>query len=271
VSVTLLLAIVVFKLLATGAVIGLGIPGGLIGPVVVIGAAAGGALGALGQWVAPTHVSSPGLYALIGLGAMMAGTLHAPLAALTAMLELTGNPNIIWPGMLAVIAAYGVSRVGFAQQPAFVTLLRARGLDYRSDPILQSLRRVGVAAVMDPRVAALPRLSDRPAIDAVLAASPSWILVLGVHGPIALLPALDLARQTIEEPGVIEFDLVEIPADRLQVAPISLQATLQDALDAMDTTGAQALFVVPATPWGEEHTYGIVTREHIEKSYRYRR
>jgi H+/Cl- antiporter ClcA len=46
-----------------------------------------------------------GFYAVIGLGAMMGGMLLALLAALTEMLELTSNPNIIWPGMLAVIAA----------------------------------------------------------------------------------------------------------------------------------------------------------------------
>ena len=94
--------------------------------MLVIGAATGGALGVLGGWVAPEHASSPGFYALLGMGAMMAGTLHAPLAALTAMLELTGNPNILWPGMLAVIAALAVSREIFGRVPVFEALLRAR-------------------------------------------------------------------------------------------------------------------------------------------------
>ncbi len=179
-----LVAIVVFKLLATSASIGLGVPAGLIGPILLIGAAAGGASGELGAMLAPTGaVSSTGFYALIGLGAMMAGTLHAPLAALTAMLELTGNPHIIWPGMLAVIAAYGTSRVAFGQQPMFLALLHARGLDYRNDPITQSLRRVGVAAVMDTAVAALPRVAPRAGIEAALDGAPRWILVLGDQAP----------------------------------------------------------------------------------------
>jgi len=271
VPVTVLLAIVAFKLLATGTTIGLGIPGGLIGPVIVIGATAGGALGVLGQWLAPVDVSSQGFYALIGLGAMMAGTLHAPLAALTAMLELTGNPHIIWPGMLAAIAAYGVSRVAFGQQPVFVTLMRARGLDYRSDPIVQSLRRVGVGAAMDLSVAGLPRNARRAEIDAALARSPSWVLVLGTHGPEALLPAMDLARQTMEHPDADEFDLLEAPAGRLQVAPIPLQATLQEALDAMDATGAEALYVARPPTSGAADTYGIVTRADIDRNYRYAR
>jgi CIC family chloride channel protein len=124
-----LAAVALVKLIATTAAVGLGLPGGMIGPTLVIGATAGGALGIVGGWFAPGLASSPGFYALIGMGAMMAGTLHAPLAALTAMLELTGNLNIIWPGMLAAIAAFAISRELFGQQPLFLSLLRARGGD----------------------------------------------------------------------------------------------------------------------------------------------
>ena len=124
-----LAAVALVKLLATTAGVGLGLPGGMIGPTLVIGATAGGALGVLGGWLAPGLASSPGFYALIGMGAMMAGTLHAPLAALTAMVELTGNLNIVWPGMLSAIAAFAVSRELFGQQPLFLSLLRSRAPD----------------------------------------------------------------------------------------------------------------------------------------------
>jgi CIC family chloride channel protein len=121
-----LVTVALLKLLATTAGVGLGLPGGLIGPMLVIGACAGGALGIVGSWAAPDLASEAALYALIGMGAMMAGTLHAPLAALTAMLELTGNPKIILPGMLATIAAFGTARELFGTRPVFETLLRSR-------------------------------------------------------------------------------------------------------------------------------------------------
>jgi CIC family chloride channel protein len=266
-----LVAIVVFKLLSTGVAIGLGVPAGLIGPILLIGAAAGGASGALGEALSPTGTaSSAGFYALIGLGAMMAGTLHAPLAALTAMLELTGNPNIIWPGMLSVIAAYGVSRVVFRQDPIFVALLRARGLDYRNDPITQSLRRVGVAAVMDLDVAALPRHASRTAIEIALERTPRWILAVGAQGPEALLRGMDLARALLDADSTGELDLLELPADRLQVGPIGIQATLQEALELIDAGGTEALYVARDGDPGTR-TYGVVTRAEIERAYVYRR
>lgn len=256
------------KLIATTASIGLGLPGGLIGPSLVIGACAGGALGLVAQWIMPGNTASAGFYALIGMGAMMGGALHAPLAALTAMLELTANPNILWPDMLAVIAAYGVSRQIFRQESVFVTLMRARGLDYRNDPVSQSLRSVGVGAAMDTRIASLLRHATRADIAGALTRSPRWVLALDDGHPVALLPAADLARQLAEAAEQSVFDLLELPAARLQVAPIALQATLQEALETMNTSGAEALYVTMQADADLARIYGVLRRTDIERSYR---
>ena len=163
-----------------------------------------------------------------------------------------------------------MSRVAFGQQPVFVALMQARGLDYRSDPIVQSLRRVGVGAVMDLSVAALSRRATRTDIDAALAGNPVWVVVLGPERPEALLPAVDLVRQTMEEPDAVEFDLLELPATRLQVAPIALEATLQEALDALARTGAEALYVVAReAAFGAPPTYGVITRAAVDTHYQY--
>jgi chloride channel protein, CIC family len=261
--------IVVFKLVATAAGIGLGLPGGLIGPVLVLGAAAGGVLGIFGQWLAPTEASSPGLYVLLGMGAMMAGALQAPLAALTAVLELTGNPHIIMPGMLAVIAASLTARVVFHQPSVYMALLRSRGLDYRNDPVTQSLRRLGVGGSMDGNVTVLPRTIEPERAQAELALNPDWILVREDVKFVALLPAVDLARALKEQPEAKELDLLAIPAQRSQVTGVLLQATLQEALERLNATGAEAVYVSDDALPGFEHVYGVLTRERIERSYRY--
>ncbi len=263
-----LVLVLALKLIATTACVGLGLPGGLIGPSLVIGACAGGALGLIGQWIVPGNTASAGFYALIGMGAMMGGALHAPLAALTAILELTANPNILWPDMLAVIAAYGVSRQVFKQESVFVTLMHARGLDYRNDPVSQSLRSVGVGAAMDTRFASLARHAARADITGALTRSPRWVLALEDGRPVALLPAADLARQVTESADVAEFDLLEVPAARLQVAPIALQATLQEALEAMNASGAEALYVTMQADADLERIYGVLRRTDVERSYR---
>ncbi|HEY5604542.1 MAG TPA: chloride channel protein, partial [Gammaproteobacteria bacterium] len=142
----LLAVIVAVKLFTTTVSLGLGLPAGLIGPTVVIGAAAGGVVGGLAQLVLPNEVASPGFYAMLGMAAMMGATLQAPLAALMALLELTVNTNIIMPGMLVVIIAGLTSSHVFRQESVYLMLMKERGLDFRSNPVAQALRRVGVAS-----------------------------------------------------------------------------------------------------------------------------
>ncbi len=119
----LVATLVVTKLVATGFAVGLRIPGGLIGPTLFIGGAAGSALGLALGLLAPDQTASPAFYATIGMVAMMGATLRAPLAALTALLELTANPNIILPGMIAVASAELITRLIRGRQSVFDVLL----------------------------------------------------------------------------------------------------------------------------------------------------
>ena len=113
-----LLALIVGKLLATAIAVGLRVPGGLIGPSLVIGGALGAVVGALVQSIGfPTGPVA--FYAVIGMLTMMSAVLRAPLASLMALLELTGNPNIIFPGMVAVVFADVLARQVLGRESIF--------------------------------------------------------------------------------------------------------------------------------------------------------
>jgi CIC family chloride channel protein len=262
-----LLIITVAKIIASAVGLGLGLPGGLIGPTIVIGALAGGATGILADNWLPGHIASPAFYALIGICTMMGATLQAPLAALTAMLELTANPHIILPGMLAVIAGVLVCREVFGKESVYLILMKARGLDYRDTPITQALRRIGVASVMEKRYETLAATVDhQQALDA-LANEPRWILITRERKPQAIMPASDLARELQEHPQETAYALTEIPAERRDIAAIDFQATLQEALEILNANDAEALYVTRHTIPGISRVYGILTREDIDRSY----
>lgn len=118
----LVLALIVTKLIATGTAVGLRVPGGLIGPTLLIGGAAGSVLGISFNLLGPVEATSPAFYATVGMVAMMGATLRAPLAALTALLELTANPHIILPGMLAVASAELTNRLVLGKDSVFEVL-----------------------------------------------------------------------------------------------------------------------------------------------------
>lgn len=149
------LALLLLKLVASSAAIAMGVPGGVIGPTIVTGALAGAALGYIGRSFGVDEVSPIAFYALLGMGAMMGATLHAPLAALTAMLELTSNPNVILPGMLVVIVAYLTNRIGFNGQSIFLRILERQGEPWEPDPREQAMQQTAVATTLDDSAIAL--------------------------------------------------------------------------------------------------------------------
>jgi CIC family chloride channel protein len=283
-GVVLLCSIVVLKLLATAAGIGLGIPGGLIGPTIVIGATAGGVIGSIAELTYPQQVSSHAFYAVIGMGAMMGATLQAPLAALTAMVELTANPNIILPGMLAVIVSGLTSSELFGKQSVFLMLMKARGLDYRSDPVAQSLRKLGVATVMNTDITVVDRPLRVEDAQAILDKQPQWIVIMVDNIPNCLLPAADLAlyledrqqSEAVEKPideaqdEATTINLLDIPAHRKELATIELRATLQEAFDRLFESQAEALCITHRL-YGVLKIDGILTRQDIEAHYQYRK
>jgi len=122
VAMTLILALIFTKLIATAACIGLRIPGGLIGPMLVIGGAIGSAAGLIASDLYPAYAGSSSFYAILGMLAMLGAALRAPMTALIALLELTSNPNIILPGMLAVVSANIANLLLLGKDSAFITL-----------------------------------------------------------------------------------------------------------------------------------------------------
>jgi CBS domain-containing protein len=180
---------------------------------------------------------------------------------------MSGEPHIILPGMLVVVAATISSGYLTKRESVFLSLLRARGFVYRTDPMAQSLRRIGVVNALDKRVVTLPREAQAEDIDQILADKPRWIRITDLEGPDILLKAVDLVHAREQAPDEAVYDLLEIPGDRKQTAVIDDHASLQEAHEQMEETGRQVLLVVNPTVPGIPRVVGVLTRQHIEDSY----
>lgn len=274
ISITGMIILLIAKCLATGSAIGLGIPGGLIGPSLFIGACTGSAIGLIAHTFFP-EVTNPGFYAMIGMGAMMGATLQAPLAALVSLLELTANQNIILPGMIAVTFAIITSRVVFKKPSIYRLLMLAKGLDYRNSPISQTLRRIGVASVMERNILQHEAEVTHKQANAILKKEPRWIMLLNEEtGKASLLPAADIARYLSESEQRDaqceidgKIDLYKIPAKRRDALQITIIATLQEAYEKMESEGINCLYVTGDHGKAAKQIYGVITREHVERSY----
>ena len=275
-----LLALLAAKLVATTLAIGFGLPGGVIGPTLVMGAAVGGAMGMLATWLYGDSAASPGFYALLGMVGMMSATLQAPLAALTAMLELSGNLNIILPGMLVVVGANLVVSEVFHKRSIFRMLLRERGLDYAPDAITRHLRSIGVTRVMDRRFVRVDAQASLAELQAVLEGHPLWLVVEVDEHPVRLLAAADLERQLAELVDGMEEESAENKADAGELPPalspelaqqglrsglIEARANMHEALLALQGEHVDALAVTKGLR--KPAVEGILTRAEIDQQY----
>ncbi|MGY4877650.1 chloride channel protein [Vreelandella aquamarina] len=277
-AVSVLIALVVLKLVLTSLTVAGGIPIGIIGPVLVIGAAMGTLCGLVGVWLWPDKAADPSIFAMLGMAAMMGAVLQAPLAALMALLELTHTPNIMLPGMLAVVVACLTSRHITGCEGFFISTLRY-GMHPLQQPLMQALSRVSVPAVMERNFVRTERMVTPDEARKLLESNPVWLVIerSKEEKPVLALKAAELARWLIEREAegapVTEeqekIDLLEIPAQRLEMAPIALQATLSEAFLSLQNNALGALYVVHGYRPRQRRISGIITRGAIERYYQY--
>ncbi|HKV54635.1 MAG TPA: chloride channel protein [Candidatus Binataceae bacterium] len=112
---TMLASLAAAKFFASAVSLECGAPGGVFGPTFFIGTMAGGAFRQLCNFVLPGLTGPRGSYALVGLGAFLAGVTHAPLTAILLLFEMTRlDPMLALPALIATIAAlivaHGIER-----------------------------------------------------------------------------------------------------------------------------------------------------------------
>ena len=105
----LMLALLVLKPAAIVLCMRCGAPGGLFTPSLTVGAMLGGVLGYAWSWIWPG--ASPGLFALLGAGAVLAATTQGPISTVVLLMELTGRDrSFVLPLLIVVCLATMVAR-----------------------------------------------------------------------------------------------------------------------------------------------------------------
>ena len=129
-AVRLLLLLLVAKIVATGASVASGVPGGVFTPVLLVGGIVGalwGHIASLAWYVPATHIGS---YALLGMAAAAAASTHAPLTAAVLVFELSGDYAIALP-LLFVTSLATVSSRALGTVSIYEAELHRRGLAWR--------------------------------------------------------------------------------------------------------------------------------------------
>lgn len=105
-----LLLLCLLKFAATAFSYGSGSVGGIFAPSLFIGGMLGGAVGYLDVRIFHHPVDSIGAFALVGMGAVFAGIIRAPMTSVLIIFEMTGSYGLVLPLMIANMSAYALAR-----------------------------------------------------------------------------------------------------------------------------------------------------------------
>jgi CIC family chloride channel protein len=109
-SMWLLLALALLKIVATGFTISSGGSGGVFGPSMLIGGMLGGACGKFLEYCLPNAHIEPAAFVLVGMGGFFAGVSKTPLTSIVMVSEMTGSYSLLVPLMLACGLNMAISR-----------------------------------------------------------------------------------------------------------------------------------------------------------------
>ncbi len=186
----ILVGLLIAKILATSISIGSGGSGGIFAPSLFMGAVLGGIFGQIVHSLFPYTTASPGAYALVGMGAVVAGTTRAPITAMLIIFEMTANYRIILPLMFACTIGLVIS-ARLSRESIYTLKLVRRGINIYGGKELNVLKLLKVSQVMISGIELvspsepLTELATR-----MMASSHSQIFVVGndnrIHGHISL-------------------------------------------------------------------------------------
>ena len=123
----LMLLLVVLKLVGVTISYASGNAGGIFGPSLFLGAMLGGAVGTVAHNLLPGYTATPGAYALVGMGALFAGIVRAPMTSVLMIFEMTQDYAVIVPLMIANLTSLFISS-RFQKQPIYEALAHQDGI-----------------------------------------------------------------------------------------------------------------------------------------------
>ena len=148
-AVGMMITLIVAKTVATAIALSSRFGGGVFSPALYLGAMTGGAFGLIASSVFPEFGSSEGLYAILGMGAVAAAVLGAPISTTVMVFELTGGFELSLALLLTVAVANGINQAILGRS-FFQAQLESRGIVLHEGPHRTVMKEICVCDIMQP-------------------------------------------------------------------------------------------------------------------------
>lgn len=273
-SLNLLLVLIGLKLLMTAVSSASGFVGGLFAPAMFLGASFGSAYAKVLALIVPgvaEYMAAPPAYAMVGMAAVLAGSVRAPLTAILMLFELTRDYRIVLPLMAAVgLSVWLVERI----KPTVNSNsnLQQIGLSELKDEQVEIVQQISVADAMHSYPKKMPANLGvlEAAMEMIRDRSPS-ALVIDANEQLVGIISLDDINRTLSlwenyqhSPGEIQPNfssqtLIDVCTTDILYA--WQDEPLSEALDRMALRGLHQLPVVARN--NPDCILGLLEKEQI--------
>jgi CIC family chloride channel protein len=255
-----LAALCVMKLLATAFSYGSGGAGGIFAPSLFIGAMLGGGIGHLDQVLLHHDAGQLGAFALVGMGAVFAGVIRAPITSVLIIFEMTGGYGLVLPLMLANMVSYAIAR-HLQPAPIYEALLEQDGIHLPSPQLttaaFEKLHVVDAMSRTPPMLHALATVGEARRL--VPAEAEAVALVDDAGHPVGEVTAATLAEVALA-------DDVAVSSVSEQIRLVSETLPLVSAIVQLADAPSRRLWVVSSDP--AERLVGSLAMRDIGQSHR---
>lgn len=260
-----LVILVPLKILATSITIGSGGSGGIFAPSLFMGAMLGGAFGYAVHGLFPSITANPGAYAIVGMGAVVAGTTHAPIQAFLIIFELTQDYRIIPPLMICCVIATFVSR-GIKRESIYTLKLLRRGIDIEAGRDVNLLKSMLVTDFMTWHPETVRESTSlRDLIQILPFSQHTSFPVVDSDGSLVGMLSLRDFREAIFEESLLDVviarDIATIPA-----IAVTTEDNLAKALTLIDENAIERLPVVRDGD-NPKKVVGILSQRDVMSAY----
>lgn len=261
-GVMLLLALMVAKLVMTSISIAGGFPGGVFAPALFVGAMLGAAYGTVADSIFPTLNIAPPAFAMVGMAAMLAGAVHAPLTAVILLFEMTNDYRIILPLMFAVVVSMLIAQS--LQKDSVYTLgLARKGIRLERGRDVEVLETLTVGEIMEKNTQVI-RDTD------TLKAASELLSTTHHHG----FPVVNARDELVGVFTIMDLDHTQVDTwDKRTVGELCTQDLLvaypdETMGDALRRMGARDVGRLPVVARDDPHRMvGLLRRTDLVRAY----
>ncbi len=264
-SLGLLAILLLAKIFATTLTLGSGGSGGVFAPSLFMGAALGGGLGRIAQEISLFPVASPGAYAVVGMGAMVAATTHAPITAILIIFEMTGDYRVILGLMVSCIIGTLVAQK-IRHESIYTIKLVRRGIDLQAGREVNVLRTLKVRDIVRRDVEKVSRATSLGDLYERMVSSPHYeFFVVNESDGLEGVISVDDLRRIL--PNLEDLKRIAIAEDVMRKPVLFFRE--DDTLDyAMHQMGKGSFEELPVLPEGESMTpIGTIHRRDVITAY----